>query len=104
MDVKTGEILAIASYPDFDPSSFDENYEKLIKDSGKPMFNRAISGTYPPGSVFKIITAIAGLEEKVITPSETIVDKGQYEYYGQTFNCWIWTQTPLTVHRMFQRQ
>ncbi len=96
MDVKTGEILAIASYPDFDPSSFDENYEKLIKDSGKPMFNRAISGTYPPGSVFKIITAIAGLEEKVITPSETIVDKGQYEYYGQTFNCWIWTQSHTT--------
>lgn len=96
IDVRTGEILAIASYPDFSPGTFDEDYDKLIKDDGKPMFNRAISGTYAPGSVFKIITAIAGLEEKVTTPTETIFDKGQYEHYGQIFNCWIWTQSHST--------
>lgn len=96
IDVRTGEILAIASYPDFNPATFDEDYDKLAEDTGKPMFNRAISGTYPPGSVFKIITAIAGLEEKVITPYETITDKGQYEHYGQKFNCWLWTQSHTT--------
>jgi penicillin-binding protein 2 len=95
-DVRTGEILAIASYPDFDPARFDKDYEKLIEDSGKPMFNRAISGTYPPGSVFKIVTAIAGLEEGEVTTKDVIVDKGQYEHYGQTFNCWIWTQSGKT--------
>lgn len=96
IDVKTGEILAMASYPDFEPAKFDDNYSKLIKDAGKPMFNRAISGTYPPGSVFKMITAIAGLEEGVISTSEKIRDEGQYEYYGQKFNCWIWTQSHAT--------
>ncbi len=96
IDVKTGEILAMASYPDFEPAKFDDDYSKLIKDAGKPMFNRAISGTYPPGSVFKMITAIAGLEEGVISTSEKIRDEGQYEYYGQKFNCWIWTQSHAT--------
>ena len=96
MDVRNGEILAMASYPDFDPAKFDEDYDKLIKDNGKPMFNRAISGTYPPGSVFKIITAIAALEEGEIGVKDTIVDEGKYEHYGQTFNCWIWTQSGQT--------
>ncbi len=96
MDVNSGEILAMASYPDFDPATFGEDYDELIKDTGKPIFNRAISGTYPPGSVFKIVTAIAGLEEGVITTKESIHDKGQYEHYGQIFNCWIWTQSGKT--------
>jgi len=96
LDVQTGEILAMASYPDFDPANFTKDYDKLIEDSGKPIFNRAISGTYPPGSVFKIVTAIAGLEEGVVTPDDTIVDNGKYEHYGQTFNCWIWTQDGRT--------
>ena len=96
IDVKTGEILAMASYPDFNPATFNDDYDKLIEDSGKPMFNRAISGTYPPGSVFKLVTAIAGLEEGVTTVNETIVDEGKYEHYGQTFNCWIWTQSGET--------
>lgn len=96
LDVKTGEILAMASYPTFDPATFGEDYDELIKDPGKPIFNRSVSGTYPPGSVFKIVTAIAGLEEGVITPDETIVDEGVYEHYGQEFNCWIWTQNHET--------
>ena len=96
LDVRSGEILAMASYPDFDPATFSKDYDELIKDSGKPMFNRAISGTYPPGSVFKLVTAIAGLEEGEITTTETINDEGKYEHYGQTFNCWIWTQSGRT--------
>ena len=96
IDVTNGEILAMASYPDFEPANFAKDYSELIADSGKPMFNRAISGTYPPGSVFKIVTAIAGLEENKIGPTDTIVDMGKYEHYGQTFNCWIWTQSAET--------
>ena len=96
IDVRTGEILAMTSYPDFNPATFDEDYDKLLQDKGNPLFNRAISGTYPPGSVFKMVTAIAGLEEGIITPDSVIVDKGRYEHYGQTFNCWIWSQSGET--------
>lgn len=96
IDVNTGEILAIASYPSFNPKTFDEDYNTLYKDPLKPMFNRAISGAYEPGSTFKMLTAIAALEEEVITPNEIITDKGVYEYYGQRFNCWIYTDTGKT--------
>jgi len=96
IDVRTGEILAMTSYPDFNPDTFDEDYNKLLLDKGNPLFNRAISGTYPPGSVFKMVTAIAGLEEGIVTPDSVIVDRGRYEHYGQTFNCWIWSQSGET--------
>ena len=95
-DVETGEILAMASYPTYDPDSFNRDYSKLSTDKSKPLFNRAISGTYPPGSVFKMLTTIAGLEEDKITPETIIVDEGVYEYYGQKFNCWIYTETGTT--------
>lgn len=93
VDVNTGEVLAMASYPDFNPKTFNEDYAAMYNDPVKPMFNRAISGSYPPGSTFKMLTSIAGLEEGVITPDEVIVDKGVYQYYGQSFNCWIYTDT-----------
>lgn len=93
VDVNTGEILALASYPSFNPKTFDEDYNDLYNNPLKPMFNRAISGSYAPGSTFKMLTAIAALEENVISPSETIYDEGVYEYYGQRFNCWIYTDT-----------
>ncbi|MBR2476507.1 MAG: penicillin-binding protein 2 [Clostridia bacterium] len=93
VDVNTGEILAIASYPSFNPTTFDEDYNDLYNDPLKPMFNRALGGAYAPGSTFKMLTAIAGLEEGVITTDEYIKDEGVYEYYGQTFDCWIYTST-----------
>lgn len=93
IDVNTGEILAIASFPNFNPKTFNEDYADMYADPAKPMFNRAISGAYPPGSTFKMLTSIAGLEEGVITTDEIIVDKGVYQYYGQSFNCWIYTDT-----------
>ncbi len=95
-DVETGEILAIASYPTFDIANFNRDYDSLSHDESKPLFNRAISGTYPPGSVFKMLTTIAALEEEVVTPSTVIVDEGKYEYYDQTFNCWIYTEDGST--------
>ncbi len=96
LDIQSGEVLAMASYPTFNISDFDKDYDKLRADKLNPMFNRAISGVYAPGSVFKMLTAIAGLETDAITTSEVIVDKGQYEYYGQKFNCWIYTDQHIT--------
>ena len=95
-DVETGEILAMASYPDFNIDHFTKDYEKLSNDKSNPLLNRAISGVYPPGSVFKMLTTIAGLEEGVIDSNTVIYDEGVYEYYGQKFNCWIYTDTHST--------
>lgn len=95
-DVETGEILAMASYPDFDPDNFTRDYTSLSKDKSNPLLNRAISGIYPPGSVFKMLTTIAALEEKVVSDSTIIVDEGVYEYYDQKFNCWTYTESGST--------
>jgi penicillin-binding protein 2 len=90
---ENGEILSMVSKPSFDPNlftrgiSYDE-WVALIQDKKNPMLNRALQSQYPPGSTFKIITAIAGLEERVIT-SETKVDcKGGINYGGWHFGCW----------------
>lgn len=91
-DVETGEILAMASYPDFNPDTFTKDFNTLSKDESKPLLNRAISGVYPPGSVFKMLTTVAALEENVVTDTTVIEDKGVYEYYDQKFNCWIYTE------------
>ena len=95
-DVETGEILAMANYPTFNPDTFNADYPILSKDKSNPLLNRAISGAYPPGSVFKMVTTIAALEEKVVDDTTIIDDKGKYEYYDQTFNCWIYTDTGTT--------
>ena len=92
VSVGTGEVLALASYPTYDLSQWDEMYDTWNKDTvGRPMFNRATDGTYAPGSTFKLCSAVAALESGIITPSTTIVDRGIYTYY--TFpqpKCWIY--------------
>lgn len=94
MNVKTGEILAMASYPDYEPQLFvngisNEKYEEYTK--GSALFNRAISGTYAPGSIFKMVTAIAGLESGVINTKTTINDTGVYPYAHKPV-CWYYTE------------
>lgn len=92
MNVKTGEILAMASYPDYEPELFVNgiSQKKLNEyNKGDNIFNRAISGVYAPGSTFKMITAIAGLETGVITPTEKINDIGVYKKAHEPA-CWIW--------------
>ena len=86
-NVKTGEILASASYPDFSLSTYYEDYETLVEDDGKPLWNRAFQSGYSPGSTMKPATAIAGLEEGVITPDSTFLCTGVHEYIDQTFVC-----------------
>lgn len=92
VSVGTGEVLALASYPTYDLSKFDEMYDTWMNDSALPMFNRATDGIYAPGSTFKLCTSVAALESGIITPSTTIVDKGIYTYYEfPQPRCWIYS-------------
>ncbi len=97
LDVKTGDTLAIASYPTYDMSRFNEDYDRLIQNDAKPMWNRAVSGLYNPGSTFKPLVAIAALETGNVTIDEIIEDKGVYTYYEDYQpTCWIWSESHLT--------
>ena len=82
IDVKTGGVLVAASYPTYDISQYSKNYNTMKSDPYLPMFNRAIQGAYPPGSTFKMITAVAGLEEGIIGPNEKMLTTGKYMYYA----------------------
>lgn len=91
MNVKTGEILALASNPDYEPSKFtfgiDSETWNIYKDSN--MKNRAISEIYPPGSIYKMVTAVAGLETGAIGKTTKINDTGRYTYYRDFQpRCW----------------
>lgn len=90
--VDTGDVLALANYPTYNPATFKEEYEELVNDIKKPMFNRAIAGAYPPGSTFKPLTAIAGLQTGNITGSTLINCNGPYQYYAPSYTpaCWIY--------------
>ncbi len=95
MNVNTGEVLAIASYPDYEPQLFvdgisTEKYNEYTNSEDTPLINRAISGAYAPGSTFKMITAIAGLESGVISPTEKINDTGVYPRAHKPV-CWYYT-------------
>ncbi len=102
MDVKNGDILASASYPDYDPNLFvqgisNEDFAKLtpanLNDplAPKPLYNVATMTTVEPGSTFKMITGLTGIELG-LSPYQTIVDKGAIVMGGQSFGCWIWNQ------------
>lgn len=96
VDVKTGEPLAIASYPTFDLSSIIEDYSDLLEAENDPLFNRALNGAYEPGSTFKPCTAIAGLTENIINTETQIECTGLFTKYadqGYAPACWIYTQT-----------
>jgi len=102
MNVNTGEVLAMASYPSYNPNSMVGNnaskyFAQLLKDEDNPLLNRAISGLYTPGSTFKLVTAIAGLEEGVVTTNTLINDNGPYDMNGKLSKkdapaCWYWNE------------
>ena len=94
INVKTGEVLAMASYPSFNPEEFidgisNSEYAKYFENEDKPLFNRAIQGTYSPGSTFKMVTGIAGLETGGIRVDEYVNDVGVFPL-GHKPACWIW--------------
>ena len=93
LNVKTGEVLAMASYPDYDPSAFingidTDTWNYYINNDTKPLENKAISAMYSPGSTFKMATALAGLETGAITTTERINDTGIYRKYNSSWRCW----------------
>jgi penicillin-binding protein 2 len=93
LDVNTGAVLAMVSTPAFDPNIFArgikaEEWRGLIKDRLRPLSNRATQGQYPPGSTFKIVMAIAGLEEGAVQPETTISDPGFYNFGNRAFRDW----------------
>ena len=99
MDVKTGQILACASYPTFDLSTYREDYNKLMETEYAPLFNRALQAIYPPGSTYKMIMAIAGIDQGIIDGETLIKDEGQYLKYidsGYAPKCLLWTTDHYT--------
>lgn len=96
MNVKTGEVLAMASYPDYNPQSFadgisNEEWKSYSENKSYPLLNKCIQSAYEPGSIYKMVTAIAGLESGNITLAEKINDTGVYKKYGTDWKCWYYT-------------
>lgn len=90
LDIHSGEVLSIASYPSYNLGTFNEDYEKNYNNKSNPMWNRAISGTYEPGSTYKMVTAIAGLESGTINTSTTVKCDGRYMYYAPDYMPYCW--------------
>ncbi len=105
LDPKTGQVLAMVSSPSFDQTKFirgisSKEWNLLSNDPLHPLENRALSGQYPPGSTYKIVTAIAGLMENVITPETTFFCPGHYHFGGRDYRCWKKSgHGTLNVHR-----
>lgn len=94
---KTGELIALVSTPSFNPNLFhtgltSKEYNLLVSSSDRPLFNRAISGVYPPGSTFKIIASVAGLESGKITQDDVVDDIGVVKIGSFSFSNWYFTQ------------
>ena len=94
MDPQTGEILALASYPTFDPNKFidrftPEEWLDLVNSPEFPLENRAIRGQYAPGSIFKLVIDLGALELGIIDEETTFTCKGEIEIYNEPFTCWV---------------
>ncbi len=101
MDVRSGEVLAMASYPDFDPNIFTDSREnwkwKMLERENHPFMNRALA-IYPPGSIYKVITLSAALEEGLADPEEIIDCHGHYKVLNRVAKCWLeGGHGPITV-------
>jgi len=108
LDIATGGILAMASTPTFDPNdvAFDVNLERwreLGRNPDHPLHNRAIRGQYPPGSTFKVVTALAGLHAGVIDANETMSCPGGYSVGRKRFRCWKAHGGGINVHQAIKQ-
>ena len=94
MDTRTGEVLACASYPSYDPATYNKLYNELMEDPLKPTRNRALMEAYPPGSTFKVAMSIAGLESGKIDRYTQIRDDGVFtKYPGSSPKCLVYSRT-----------
>ncbi|MEL6600421.1 MAG: penicillin-binding protein 2 [Pseudomonadota bacterium] len=104
MDIRSGEILAMASSPSFDPNSFvfgisSKDWKALNEDEYRPMYNKTVSGVYPPGSTFKMVVALAALEAGVVGPEETFYCNGGLQLGDRRFHCWKrWGHGHVDLH------
>ena len=99
MKVKTGEILACASYPTYNLQTYNEEYEKILEQDFDPLFNRAFHASYPPGSTYKMCTLIAAMKAGLVTADEIIKDGGIFLKYKADFftpTCLIWSNYGYT--------
>ena len=96
VDVNTGEVLALVSYPSYDVATYSSDYAALVADPNNPLFNRALQGVYAPGSTFKPCVAAAGLNEGVITPDTVITCQRVYTFYPS------YQPTCLSYHGAFR--
>ncbi len=93
IDIETGDLLAMASSPSFDPELFvrgisTTNYRALTENKYRPLFNKAVQGVYPPGSTFKMMTGLAALRHNAIGPKEKVWCPGYMVFGGRRFHCW----------------
>lgn len=93
LDIPSGDILAMASSPGYDPNEFtrgisNANWQALLKDPRSPLLNKSVSGQYPPGSTIKMIVALAALEQGLITPETEFYCNGRHRLGNHTFHCW----------------
>ena len=91
--VNSGDIMAMTSVPDFDPNWFSaginkEQLQEIYNNPDKPLKNKAIQMTYPPGSTFKTAVALGALQEGIITPSTSVFCEGHLDFAGRTYHCW----------------
>ena len=96
MEVKTGDILAMASYPTYNLATFREDYDKLLQDPLKPLYNRALQGAYAPGSTFKMVTTIAAMNNGIINAESEIEDLGLFRELDFNRSCLLWSNTRAT--------
>ena len=99
-EVKTGEILACASYPTYDLSTYNRDFKELSEDPYKPLYDRALLAEYAPGSIYKMVTAIAAIDMGHIGEYYEITDEGVYMYYAKenfTPKCYVWTSSNATA-------
>jgi penicillin-binding protein 2 len=94
LDPRTGEVLALANFPTYDPNKFitrftPEEWLSLVSDPAYPLENRAIRGLYPPGSIFKLVMAAAGLDAGLVDGRTAYFCGGSQEIYGNVFSCWF---------------
>ena len=93
MDPSSGDILAMASSPTFNQNDFinglsSDQWQRLVSNPSRPMMNKAVQGVYPPASTYKVVTAIAALEERVIDENTTFYCPGSYQYGNRVYGCW----------------
>jgi penicillin-binding protein 2 len=97
IDVRNGELLASASYPTYNLATMSRDYDEILRQPNNPLFNRALQGTYEPGSTFKTLTALSALTEHIISEETTITDQGRFTLYDDYQPmCWIYASAHVT--------